>query len=116
MGDRQVKRQLLQVLIPNTQELSDIRLRFILDRWSSSGSYKIPPQINLKVTQHLLQFFFGSIGIQPLEIQPAFLKLNSWSPGGGFYSYYNHPRINLVLREICKKKTKFLGTKGINAF
>ena len=46
---------ILQVLIPNTQELSDIRLRFILDRCS----------------------------------------------------YYNHPRINLVLREICKKNEVF---------
>ena len=50
---------------------------------------------NLRFQMLLPKSEIGYIGIRPHGIQPTFLKFEFVVAGGGFYSYYNHLRINL---------------------
>ena len=50
-------------------------------------------------------------------IGPTFLKLGSWSPGAGFYSYYIHQENKSDNeRKIVRKKLRFMHTKRFNTF
>ena len=40
-------------------------------------------------------------------IEPTFFELDSWSPGGGFYSYYNLQCIKLEKKERMQEKNQF---------
>ena len=50
-------------------------------------------------------------------IGPTFLKLGSWSPGAGFYSYYIHQgNKSHKERKIVRKQLCFMHTKRFNTF
>ena len=42
----------------------------------------------LKIIQHVIKSV--DLVLHPHGIDPTFLKLDSWSPGAGLYSYYIH--------------------------
>ena len=55
---------------------------------------------------------FGSLGITP-----TFIKLDSCSPGAGFYSYYiQHGNKSDKERKIVRKKLSFMHIKRFNRF
>ena len=66
------------------------------------------------VNQVIVSLHSVPMVFNPNEIKPTFLKLDSWSPGTGFYSYYKLQCIKLDKGKKNKeKKISFMHTKNI---